>query len=66
MPPSSKLLARAAGDPAVRTVRVTISPTNTASRALALPYGFVLVGEQEDDEDGPELVYELPADQLRA
>ncbi|MCZ2806397.1 GNAT family N-acetyltransferase [Modestobacter sp. VKM Ac-2983] len=61
-----QLLARAAGEPAVRTVRVTISPTNTASRALALPYGFVLVGEQEDDEDGLELVYELAADQLRA
>ncbi|MCZ2822419.1 GNAT family N-acetyltransferase [Modestobacter sp. VKM Ac-2977] len=61
-----QLLNRARAEPAVRTVRVTISPANTASRALALPYGFVPVGEQQDDEDGLELVYEVAADGLRA
>ncbi|HEX3590411.1 MAG TPA: GNAT family N-acetyltransferase [Pseudonocardiaceae bacterium] len=55
------LLRRAAEEPGVRTVRVTISPDNVASQQLALPYGFVRVGEQWDDEDGLEIVYEAPA-----
>lgn len=55
------LLARAAAEPGVRTVRVTISPDNEPSRALALQYGFVEVGEQMDEEDGLEIIYEVPA-----
>jgi RimJ/RimL family protein N-acetyltransferase len=55
------LLARAAREPDVHRVRVSISPDNAPSLALALPYGFVRVGEQWDDEDGPETVYEMPA-----
>ena len=55
------LLARAAAEPAVRTVRVTISPDNLASAALAAQYGFARVGEQWDDEDGLEIIYEVPA-----
>ena len=55
------LLDRARRDPAVRTVRLTMTPDNAASRELARRYGFVAVGEQLDDEDGPELVYERPA-----
>jgi len=54
------LLARAEADPAVRTVRATIAPDNTASRDLVLAHGFVEVGEQEDEEDGLEIVYEVP------
>jgi RimJ/RimL family protein N-acetyltransferase len=57
------LLRRAAAEPTVRTVRVSIAPDNTASAALALQYGFVRTGEQWDDEDGLEIVYELKADQ---
>ena len=56
------LLARAAADPAVRTFRATISPDNVASRDLVLAHGLTEVGEQEDDEDGLEIVYELPVD----
>ncbi|NIH79915.1 GNAT family N-acetyltransferase [Amycolatopsis viridis] len=56
------LLARAAREPEVHTVRVTISPGNTASRRLASQYGFAEVGEQWDDEDGLEIIYEMPAD----
>ncbi|MEU3621111.1 GNAT family N-acetyltransferase [Amycolatopsis coloradensis] len=59
------LLARATREPRVRTVRVTISPDNTASSRLASQYGFVEVGEQWDDEDGLEIIYETPADQER-
>lgn len=56
------LLARAAREPAVHIVRVTISPDNTPSYRLASQYGFVEVGEQWDDEDGLEIIYEIPAD----
>ena len=55
------LLERAAGDPSVRTVRATIRPDNVASRNLVIQYGFVAVGEQWDDEDGLEIVFERPA-----
>ena len=55
------LLARAAREPAVERVRVTISPDNVASLALASQYGFQRVGEQWDEEDGLEIIYEIPA-----
>jgi ribosomal-protein-alanine N-acetyltransferase len=50
----------AADDPAVRVVRASISPGNTASLATLAPFGFRRVGEQWDDEDGLELLYERP------
>ena len=53
-------LAWAASDPAVRTVRASISPDNTASLATIRPFGFVQVGEQWDEEDGLELLFEVP------
>ena len=55
------LLRRAAREPGVRTVRVSIAPANTASWNLAARYGFVRVGEQWDEEDGLEVVYEVAA-----
>ena len=55
------LLARAAKDPTVRTVRVTISPQNLASYRLTAQYGFAEVGVQWDDEDGEEIIYERAA-----
>lgn len=58
------LLRRAAREPRVRTVRATISPDNLASYRLVSQYGFAEVGEQWDDEDGLEIIYEAPADQL--
>ncbi|GAB3574061.1 hypothetical protein GCM10027445_34380 [Amycolatopsis endophytica] len=58
------LLQRAAHEPQVGTVRVTIGPDNVASYQLASQYGFVEVGEQWDDEDGLEIVYEVAAGQL--
>lgn len=53
------LLQRAGREPQVRVVRVTISPDNTASYALASQYGFARVGEQWDEEDGLEIIYEV-------
>ena len=55
------LLERAAKEPSVRTVRVTIRPDNSASTALALQYGLSAVAEQWDDEDGLEVIYEADA-----
>jgi len=60
-----RLLAAAldwvAGVPAARTVRASISPDNPASLAVLRPFGFAPVGEQWDDEDGLELLFERPA-----
>jgi len=53
------LLGRARLEPGVTTVRASVSPGNVASRDLVLSSGFVQVGQQEDDEDGLELVYEV-------
>ncbi|MFI7599260.1 GNAT family N-acetyltransferase [Actinoplanes sp. NPDC049681] len=55
------LLDRAAREPSVRTVRLSIGPDNEASLALAHRFGFTRVGEQWDDEDGLELVHERAA-----
>jgi RimJ/RimL family protein N-acetyltransferase len=52
------LVARAAREPGVTTVRASVSPDNVPSRDLVLSEGFVAVGEQMDDEDGLEIVYE--------
>ncbi|MFD4262526.1 GNAT family N-acetyltransferase [Streptomyces sp. NPDC058534] len=56
-----ELLRRAAAEIAVTTVRATISPDNVASLATIWGFGFVEVGEQWDEEDGLELVFEVPA-----
>ena len=55
------LLARAAREPDVRTVRATISPDNEASRNLVLQYGFEENGSQWDEEDGLEIIFEAAA-----
>ncbi|WP_331768292.1 GNAT family N-acetyltransferase [Embleya sp. NBC_00896] len=58
------LLERAAHEPGVEIVRVTITPDNTASLATIVGFGFVEVGEQMDEEDGLEIVFEVPADRI--
>jgi [ribosomal protein S5]-alanine N-acetyltransferase len=55
------LLGRVAGESSVNTVRASISPDNAASLATIAPYGFTQVGEQIDEVDGLELVFERPA-----
>lgn len=52
------LLERARAEPAVRVVRASISPDNVASLATIAGFGFVRVGEQWDEQDGLELVFE--------
>lgn len=55
------LLDRADSDPGVRTVRATIRPDNAASLATIAGHGFTAVGEQWDERDGLETIYERPA-----
>jgi ribosomal-protein-alanine N-acetyltransferase len=54
-----ELLRRAAAEPSVSTVRATISPGNVASLATISGFGFAEVGEQWDEEDGRELIFEV-------
>ena len=55
------LLDRAAGDAQVRRVRASVSPDNEASLALVRRFGFSQVGEQWDEDDGLELIFERDA-----
>ncbi|MDK1474809.1 GNAT family protein [Streptomyces sp. 549] len=57
----AELLRLAASEPDVRTVRASISPGNAGSLATVARFGFVRVGEQWDEEDGLETVFEVPA-----
>ena len=50
----------AASEPSVSVVRASISPSNEASLATLRPFGFEPVGEQWDEEDGLELLFERP------
>ncbi len=54
------LLERARQEPDVHILRATISPENAASLGLIAQFPFVEVGEQWDEEDGLETIYELP------
>jgi RimJ/RimL family protein N-acetyltransferase len=56
-----ELLRRAASEPEVRTVRASIRPDNAASLATIAGFGFAPNGEQWDEEDGLELIFERPA-----
>jgi len=53
------LLAWCADRDDVRSVRASISPGNAASLALVRRRGFRHVGEQVDEEDGPEWIFRL-------
>ncbi|MFC5492580.1 GNAT family N-acetyltransferase [Nocardioides caricicola] len=52
-------IEHARSEPSVRTLRATVSPENEASLALVGQYPFVRNGEQWDDEDGLELIFEM-------
>jgi RimJ/RimL family protein N-acetyltransferase len=55
------MLTRAAAEPAVSVVRASVSPSNVPSLNLIAQFGFVKVGEQWDEEDGLEEVFEVAA-----
>ena len=50
----------------VKTLRYTVSITNTPSIDLVNKLGFTRVGQQIDDEDGPEDIYEMSAEDYRS
>ena len=51
--------------PRVETLRYTVSATNFASVRLVEKFGFVHVGQQLDEFDGPEEMYEMSATDFR-
>lgn len=51
--------------PEVRTLRYTVSPDNAPSQAIIRKLGFEYLGQQIDDVDGPEDIYELSAEDYR-
>lgn len=51
--------------PGVRTLRYTVSPDNAPSQAIIRRFDFVHCGQQVDDVDGPEDVFELSAEEYR-
>lgn len=58
--------AFAATHPDVRVLRATVSPDNAASLRIIESAGFVEVGEQDDPEDGLEMIFELAAADFRS
>lgn len=57
---AGELIAYAAAHGASR-VRARVSPENVASLSLVRSFGFEHVGEQLDEKDGRELIFERPA-----
>jgi RimJ/RimL family protein N-acetyltransferase len=45
--------------PEVKTLRYTVSPENLPSIAVIKYFGFDFKGQQIDEEDGPEDIYEM-------
>jgi RimJ/RimL family protein N-acetyltransferase len=53
------MLDRANADPSVRVLRASISPDNTPSLNLVASFGLERNGEQWDEEDGLEWIFEI-------
>lgn len=49
-------------EPGVKTLRYTVSPENIPSVKIIEGYGFEYMGQQIDEEDGPENIYEMSTD----
>ena len=54
----------AVGFPGVKTLRYTVSPDNLPSIAVINFFGFELKGQQIDEIDGPEDIYEMSAQEF--
>lgn len=55
----------AVNDPSVRHLRYTVGIENAASIGVINKFGFTRVGQQMDEIDGPEDIYEMSADEFR-
>lgn len=53
------MLDLARREPDVRTLRASIRPDNLPSRRLVEQHGLLVTGEQWDDEDGLETIFEI-------
>lgn len=51
-------------DPQVEVLRYTVSPTNLASVRVIHSFGFHFQGQQIDEEDGPEDIYEMSREEF--
>jgi RimJ/RimL family protein N-acetyltransferase len=51
--------------PGVTTLRYTVSATNGPSMSIINSLGFAHVGQQIDEEDGPEEIYEMSGAEFR-
>ena len=51
--------------PGVKTLRYTVSPTNIASIKVIEYFGFARMGQQMDEIDGPEDIYEMSVEDFR-
>lgn len=56
----------ASSQPGVQVFRYTVDPTNEPSVELVRGMGFVRVGQQIDEIDGPEDIYEMTVDDFVA
>ena len=54
------------GEEGVRTLRYTVSPSNLASVAIIKKFGFAHMGQQMDEEDGPEDIYEMSVEEFKS
>jgi RimJ/RimL family protein N-acetyltransferase len=52
--------------PGVKTLRYTVSPSNLPSMAIISKFGFSHVGQQLDEEDGPEEIFEMSVTEFRS
>ena len=52
--------------PGVRVLRYSVSVSNVVSQHIVRSLGFTHIGVQEDDEDGPEDIFELSVEDYRA
>jgi RimJ/RimL family protein N-acetyltransferase len=52
-------------DPLVKTLRYTVSPDNLISQHIIKKLGFEYKGQQIDEVDGPEDIYELSANDYK-
>ncbi len=51
-------------DPSVKTLRYTVAVNNAPSIQVIESFGFHYKGEQIDEEDGPESIYEMDKDEF--
>jgi len=52
--------------PGVQTLRYTVSATNKPSMRIIEKFGFTHVGQQLDEIDGPEEIYEMSVSEFRS